>query len=242
MLRGIVSFSSGVVCCAVILAALAVTRSDAATTCTVGDVTWGTSGTQPTNSSYNCHGRSTQTNLNSNPNDTSILNTAQFTGYANGQFFDPNYDPNGTVDYSGVTTTGLFGVNNWQFLSKVDTISGGAVSSGYIQGVNAAQSGSFSIVDNSNYLSSAFSYLMVILKAGSANGSSGGGSAAYLIDVSAAAVGWTTLNVLSGKDLSNVALYGIPAAVPVPAGMGLLIAAVAGFGVAARRKRRAMAA
>lgn len=147
-------------------------------------------------------------------------------------------------DAQNFTSGALFGSTNWELDTKIE-VSGneddgfffdtadpnGRLSAGL---EDDALSGSWS-VGNWNGVEKA----TLVLKGGN-------GFAAYLLDLTAGLEGeWSTQALFVGKNnnnnptLSHVSLYTTPSPIPLPAAGWLLITALGGLGIAARRRRKA---
>ena len=139
---------------------------------------------------------------------------------------------------------GVFGVNAWTDLGKIDTTKGpGVFASGFFTVSTNAGNGSGTWSLNDGFAFTPGQSFAFVLKGGTSN-------VAYLIDPSKTSGAWTNLDLFTpnGKNnagLSNMTLFGTaapaPAPVPLPAAAWLLIGGMAGLGAVARRRRRAQA-
>lgn len=137
---------------------------------------------------------------------------------------------------------GVFGVNAWQDLGKIDTTNASGVfaSAHFTLTTNAGNgSGTWSL--NPGLIFAPGASYAFALKGGQSN-------VAYLLDTSALSGTWTNLDLFTpnGRNnagLSNITLYGTaapapaPAPVPLPAAAWLLVAGMAGLGAVARKRR-----
>jgi hypothetical protein len=137
---------------------------------------------------------------------------------------------------------GVFGVNSWLDLGKIDTTKEpGSFASAFFTVTTTAgnASGTWSLNPGLKFAPGA-SYAFVLKGAQS--------NVAYLLDTTAQSGTWTNLDLFTpnGRNnagLSNMTLYGTatPAPVPLPAAAWLLIAGMAGLGAVARKRRNAAA-
>ncbi|PIL20643.1 hypothetical protein P775_08945 [Puniceibacterium antarcticum] len=133
---------------------------------------------------------------------------------------------------------GLFGVADWGKEYKIDS-DHGSLSFGGTALTVSNRSKSWSLEGAGTYAN-----LMFVLKGGNSY-------SAFLMDTSVLSGSWDTQSMLKGNgkrgpDLSHWSVYtqgtttvgkpGVPSAVPLPAGVGLLMAALGGLGLMRRRK------
>lgn len=145
------------------------------------------------------------------------------------------YGGNGVVnvnDIDGIEAdgldTGLFGINTWEEAARIDepASSDGILSMTYAAGL---KSGTWTV---SSWDGIAEAMLVV-------KGSNG--FIAYLIDITAGLTGnWTTDALLNNggqqPEISHLTLYTTPAAIPLPAGLPLLLAGLGALALLRRRK------
>jgi hypothetical protein len=119
---------------------------------------------------------------------------------------------------------GLFGVDGWTELAKVDSDSG---TGGILTVTGGGTSGSWSVSGWDG-----LTRVMAVLKGGPS-------FSAYLLDLGSTGGSWTTAglargNGQAGPGLSHFTLYAAP--IPLPAGGVLLLTALGGLALARRRK------
>ncbi len=137
---------------------------------------------------------------------------------------------------------GVFGVNGWQDLGKINTTeAAGAFPSTYFTVTTTAGNGAGTWSLNPEYKFAAGESYAFVLKGGNDN-------VAYLLDPAVTSGAWTNLDLFTpnGRNnagLSNMTLFGTatPAPVPLPAAAWLLIGGMAGLGAMARRRKAALA-
>ena len=165
---------------------------------------------------------------------TSIDCVGQITGNdAIGNDNGANVDLNNAGNFGGP----LFGSTSWELDTKINQVGDGFGTpdpAGILSASfgNDLLSGTWSVTSWAG-----IEKAMLVLKGGN-------GFAAYLLDLSAGLSGeWVTQALTNNGGnqpaLSHVSLYTTPAPIPVPAAGLLLITALGGLGVAARRRRKA---
>lgn len=156
-------------------------------------------------------------------------------------------DSGANVNLNNPATFGgpLFGSTNWELDTRINVLEDKSTDPSTFSFASAAPSGILSATLGADALSGTWSVTswagiekaMLILKGGN-------GFAAYLLDLTVGLNGeWITQALKNGGGqqpaLSHVSLYTTPAPIPVPAAGLLLITALGGLGLAARRRRKA---
>lgn len=132
----------------------------------------------------------------------------------------------------------LFGSTNWSLDTKIEFAEDSSMSTSP-EGILTVSNITSDLFEGEWNVTSwdGIDQAMLLLKGGD-------GFAAYLLDIGAGlSGGWTTLALSVGQNdnqpaLSHVSLYTTPAPIPLPAGGLLLITALGGLGIAARRRRK----